>query len=69
MIQIINRVLPWCGSVQQAVLFDSFTGSLIESNLQAVLIYPVPASKTVKRETLAHQKEDVINEVLSGGKK
>ncbi len=60
---------PTYGSVQQAVLFDSFTGSLIESNLQAVLIYPVPASKTVKRETLAHQKEDVINEVLSGGKK
>jgi CRISPR/Cas system-associated endoribonuclease Cas2 len=51
------------------VLFESFTGSLIESNLQSILIYPITPAQAQKRETLAHQKEQLLNEVMGGGKK
>ncbi|MGA2175844.1 MAG: CvpA family protein [Verrucomicrobiota bacterium] len=60
---------PTYGSIQQSVLFESFTGSLIESNLQSILIYPITPAQAQKRETLAHQKEQLLNEVMGGGKK
>jgi uncharacterized membrane protein required for colicin V production len=60
---------PTYGSVQQAVLFDSFSGGLVESNLQPVLIYSTAAPVSKKKESLARQKNELIDEVLEGGKK
>ncbi len=60
---------PTYGSIQQAVLFNSFTGGLIESNLQSVLIGPVAPVQGKKGPSLANQKNQTIDEILDGGKK
>jgi hypothetical protein len=59
---------PTYGSVQQAILFQSFTGSLIETNLSPVLIATVQIKPALARaggaETPKQQQERLINEVL-----
>jgi len=61
---------PTYGSIQQSVLFESFTGTLIETNLNLVLIASVvPKAPAPKVETLKQQQERLVNEILSGGKK
>jgi hypothetical protein len=59
---------PTYGSVQQAVLFQSLTGSLIETNLNNMLIATVPVklglAKAGGSETPKQQQERLINEVL-----
>jgi uncharacterized membrane protein required for colicin V production len=60
---------PTYGSIQQAVLFESFTGSLIESNLNTVLITSVAPKPVAKGETLKQQQERLVNEILEGRKK
>jgi uncharacterized membrane protein required for colicin V production len=60
---------PTYGSIQQAFLFQSFTGGLIETNLSAVMIAstaPLPPSKGV---TLKAQQEQMINEILDAKRK
>jgi len=61
---------PTYGSIQQAFLFQSFTGGLIETNLSAVMIAsaaaPLPGSKNV---TLKAQQEQMINEILDAKRK
>ncbi|HEY3853057.1 MAG TPA: CvpA family protein [Verrucomicrobiae bacterium] len=60
---------PTYGSIQQAFLFKSFTGGLIETNLSAVMIAsagPLPPSKSV---TLKAQQEQMINEILDARRK
>jgi uncharacterized membrane protein required for colicin V production len=60
---------PTYGSVQQAFLFESFTGNVVESNLQVVLIYPVTPEKPHIADTHAHRQEQMINDILGGGKR
>jgi uncharacterized membrane protein required for colicin V production len=55
---------PTYGSVQQAILFDSLTGSLVETNLQAVLIYPAPPGKPKNVMTHAKQQEQDMDMIL-----
>jgi uncharacterized membrane protein required for colicin V production len=55
---------PTYGSVQQAILFDSLTGSLVETNLQAILIYPAPPGKPKNVMTRAKQQEQDIDMIL-----
>jgi uncharacterized membrane protein required for colicin V production len=60
---------PTYGSIQQAVLFESCTGNLIETNLSSVLIataLPKPAGKSV---SLKQQQEQLINDILDPKKK
>jgi uncharacterized membrane protein required for colicin V production len=60
---------PTYGSIQQAVLFQSLSGTLIETNLSVVLIAstaPPPPSKGI---TLKAQQEQMINEILDARKK
>jgi uncharacterized membrane protein required for colicin V production len=59
---------PTFGSVQQTMLFDSLTGHLVESNLQAVLIYPAQPAKPQKKETHARLQEQMMDEILGGRK-
>ena len=48
---------PTYGSVQQAILFDSLTGSLVQTNLNIVLIYSAPPGKSTSVMTHAKQQE------------
>jgi hypothetical protein len=61
---------PTYGSVQQAVLFQSYSGSFIETNLSPVLIATVtPKAGPAKGiETLKQQQERMVNEILEGKK-
>ena len=59
---------PTYGSVQQAVLFESFTGSMIETNLDPILIATVTPKPPVATESLKQQQERLLNEII-GGKK
>jgi uncharacterized membrane protein required for colicin V production len=61
---------PTYGSVQQAVLFQSFSGALIETNLNVVLIASVNAKPPgPKVESLKAQQEREVNEILGTAKK
>lgn len=60
---------PTYGSIQQAVLFQSFSGPMIRTNLSSVMIAttaPAPASKSL---SLKAQQEQMINEILDSKKK
>jgi hypothetical protein len=61
--------LPTYGSIQQAVLFQSFTGKLVKQNLSSILIASVTPDQLKKGETPAQKKNDVINDVLGPTKK
>ena len=52
------------GSVQQAVLFDSLTGSLVETNLQLLLVYPAPPSPPKNVVTRAKQQEQDMDAIF-----
>lgn len=54
---------PTFGSVQQTVLFQSFTGRAVKDNLAPILIASV-AAPAPGRPTMAQQQESMINEVL-----
>jgi uncharacterized membrane protein required for colicin V production len=55
---------PTYGSVQQAVLFDSLTGSLVETNLQLLLVYPAPPSPPKNVVTRAKQQEQDMDAIF-----
>lgn len=61
--------LPTFGTVQQDVLFKSFTGHLVMDNLQPVLIASTTPTPKKKSDTIAQRNEHLIDEVLTGGKK
>jgi len=58
---------PTYGEFQQEVLFKSFTGNLVESNLKSVLIASVntPPKAQKKGESIAQKKNQEIDEILS----
>jgi uncharacterized membrane protein required for colicin V production len=56
--------LPTYGTIQQAMLFHSFTGRLVKENLSRILIVSVTSEQMKKGETAAQKREDVINQVL-----
>jgi uncharacterized membrane protein required for colicin V production len=58
---------PTYGSVQYAILKESFTGRLIEDKLNSVLIASVSAGKS--SPTIATKREDAINAILGPSKK
>ena len=59
---------PTYGSVQHAVLAESFTGRLVEDNMSKLLISSTtPVSKPT--ETIAKKREDTINAILGTPKK
>jgi uncharacterized protein YdbL (DUF1318 family) len=64
---------PTYGEVQQDVLFKSFTGSLVESNLKTMLIASVSSVNSgppKKSQTMAQKNNATIDEILaSPGKK
>jgi hypothetical protein len=53
---------PTYGSVQHAVLAESFTGKLIQDNLSRILI--VSASPPKPTETIAQKNQETINAIL-----
>jgi uncharacterized membrane protein required for colicin V production len=59
---------PTFGSIQQEVLFQSYTGCMIRTNLQSVLIASVQPGPP-RGETLAHRQEDLINDVIGTRKR
>jgi hypothetical protein len=61
---------PTYGTVQQAVLFQSFAGTLIETNLNSVLIATVVTKGSPGKgpETLKQQQERMVSEILDGKK-
>jgi uncharacterized membrane protein required for colicin V production len=62
---------PTYGEFQQEVLFKSFTGNLVESNLKSVLIASVdiPAGTQKKGDSMAQKKNQEIDDILGSGKK
>jgi uncharacterized membrane protein required for colicin V production len=60
---------PTYGSIQQAFLFQSFTGGLIETNLSAVMIASTAPLAPSKNVTLKAQQEQMINEILDARRK
>ncbi|HUD48975.1 MAG TPA: CvpA family protein [Candidatus Baltobacteraceae bacterium] len=55
---------PTYGTIQQAVLVESYSGSLIETNLHSVMIASVTPKPEVKTETLKQQQERLVNEII-----
>jgi hypothetical protein len=55
---------PTFGSVQHALLFQSFSGNLIENNLNNVLIASVTPVDRPKRDTIASRREAAIDAIL-----
>jgi uncharacterized membrane protein required for colicin V production len=60
---------PTYGSIQQSVLFESYSGRLVEANLNPVLIATVTGPGAVKGENLKQQQERMVNEILDSHKK
>ena len=60
---------PTYGSIQQAVLYQSFTGKLVKQYLSSILIASVTPDQLKKGETPSQKKNDVINDVLGPTKK
>jgi len=56
---------PTYGELQQDVLVKSFTGRLVASNLNSVLLVSVSTPKTVKGESMAQKKNHEIDDILS----
>jgi uncharacterized membrane protein required for colicin V production len=54
---------PTFGSIQQEVLFQSYTGCLVRTNLSPVLIKSVMPGPP-RGESLAHRQESLLNEVM-----
>jgi uncharacterized membrane protein required for colicin V production len=58
---------PTYGSIQHAILTESYAGRLIEGNLHCVLIASVSPGKPAK--TIAQKRQDTINAILGPPKK
>jgi uncharacterized membrane protein required for colicin V production len=56
---------PTYGEFQQDVLFKSFTGSWVESNLTSVLIAPAAPAPAPKLETIAQRSNKTIDDILT----
>jgi len=61
--------LPTYGTIQQAVLFHSFTGTQVKGHLSFVLIAPVPPDQVKRPETPAQKTGDIINQVIGATNK
>ncbi|HWD18881.1 MAG TPA: CvpA family protein [Verrucomicrobiae bacterium] len=61
---------PTYGSIQQAVLFESFSGHAAKENLKPLLIASVtPEAPRPKTDTMAKKQEQQLNEILGAPKK
>jgi hypothetical protein len=58
---------PTYGTIQHAVLAESYTGRLIQANLYPVLIASIPTGRP--GETIAQKSQETINEILGAQKK
>lgn len=56
---------PTYGEVQHDVLIDSFTGNLVESRLNTVLIASVTGSTATKNQTIAQKRNQTIDDILA----
>ncbi len=56
---------PTYGEFQQDVLFKSYVGNLVQSNLKSVLIASVTASPAKKQDTIAQKSNKMIDDILS----
>jgi hypothetical protein len=56
---------PTYGQFQQDVLFKSFTGNWVQSNLKPVLIASVTAAPAPKLDTIAQRSNKTIDEILN----
>jgi uncharacterized membrane protein required for colicin V production len=61
--------LPTFGTLQQAVLFQSFTGRFVKDNLSSVLIASVTPDQNRKGETPGQKTGDIINQVIGATNK
>jgi len=56
---------PTYGEFQQDVLFKSFTGNLVESNLKSILIVSINSPAPAKKgDTIAQKKNQEIDDIL-----
>jgi uncharacterized membrane protein required for colicin V production len=60
---------PTYGEFQKDVLFKSFTGNLVETQLSPVLLASVTTPKTQKKDSMAQKKNQEIDDILGSGKK
>jgi uncharacterized membrane protein required for colicin V production len=60
---------PTYGGIQHDVLFKSFTGSWVQSNLKSVLIVTAPSAPAPKLETIAQRSNKMIDDILSQQRK
>jgi uncharacterized membrane protein required for colicin V production len=60
---------PTYGEFQQDVLFKSFTGNLVETQLKPILLASVAPTKTEKKDSMAQKKNQEIDDILGSGKK
>jgi hypothetical protein len=58
---------PTYGTIQQAVLFQSYSGTLVETNLHSLLI--ASTTPAPRGETLAHRNEQMIDDIIGGGRR
>jgi uncharacterized membrane protein required for colicin V production len=58
---------PTYGTIQQAVLFQSYSGTLVETNLHSLLI--ASSTPAPKGQTLAQRREQMIDDIIGGGRK
>jgi len=57
---------PTYGEIQQDVLFKSFSGYLVESNLKPILIAPINTpGPPQKRESIAQKKNEDLDAILN----
>jgi len=61
--------LPTYGTIQQAVLFQSFTGTQVKGHLSFVLIASVTPDQMKRPETPAQKTGDMINQVIGATNK
>jgi uncharacterized membrane protein required for colicin V production len=60
---------PTYGEFQQDVLFKSFTGNLVETQLKPILLASVAPTKAQKKDSMAQKKNQEIDDILGSGKK
>jgi hypothetical protein len=60
---------PTYGSIQHAVLFDSYSGRLVKNNLSQILIASTGPDLRAPKETIARKSEESINEIIGSPKK
>jgi uncharacterized membrane protein required for colicin V production len=56
---------PTYGEIQQAVLFQSFSGNLVQSNLKPILIAAINTGPPRKKESIAQKTNNDLDDILN----